>query len=240
MHSDRTVGISGGIDTDEWNPAGDRFIPCTYSVSMLRRRVENKIRLLEISHFPADLPVPLIGLISEFISARELAVTSRAIEKLLAQGNMRFLVVCPDRPDCEAAFSGLEKKYPDNLVLRLGWDETLARLILAGADFRLITAEHDPYGFAAMQAMRYGSVPIVGAVGGLADTVSEFLPGAGSGSGFLYRHFDAEAMLGSVNRALGVFRMKPVFRALMIANMGRDHSWPAVAGEYLRVYRDMS
>ena len=120
--------------------------------------------------------------------------------------------------------------------VRIGFDESLAHLVEGGADMFLMPSRYEPCGLNQMYSLRYGTVPIVRAVGGLADTVRDYGPGVRRATGFVFRDYSSTALLDAIQRALRLFEDRPRWRALQLAGMAEDHSWDRSAAEYVKIY----
>ena len=143
-----------------------------------------------------------------------------------------------DLPSDEARFRSLQARYPEKIGLRIGFDEGLAHRIEAGADMFLMPSRFEPCGLGQLIAMRYGSVPIVRAVGGLADTVQEYDPRTGEGNGFTFTNYDPWELFAAIIRALELYRFEDIWRRLQQRGMAADHSWQASAMRFVEVYRN--
>jgi starch synthase len=130
----------------------------------------------------------------------------------------------------------LAARYPDRIGVRIGFSETLAHLIEGGADIFLMPSHFEPCGLNQLYSLRYGTVPVVRAVGGLADTVTDSAPGARGATGFVFREYTPTALLGTLQRALAAYGDKRRWRALQRAGMKQDHSWHRSAQEYVKIY----
>jgi starch synthase len=235
--ADRLVGILNGIDDAYWNPATDALIPHNYGPSDFGGKRENKARLLEASHLPPDLGVPLIGMIGRLVDQKGLDLFERIADAFLKKNEVRVVVLGSGMPRYEELMSQLAKEHPERFAVRLGFDEPLAHLIEAGSDFFLMPSRYEPCGLNQMYSMRYGSVPIVRATGGLADTVTEFRPGAGTGTGFVFEEYTPEALQGAMDRALAAFGKTRAFKSLVTRIMRLDFSWGKARGEYEQAYQ---
>ena len=131
----------------------------------------------------------------------------------------------------------LAVEYPDRIGAFIGFDERLAHLVEGGADIFLMPSRFEPCGLSQMYSMRYGTVPVVRAVGGLADTVRPYNPRNGQGTGFLFREYEPAAMIGAVRDALDAYRQQRAWRRLQINGMRKDFSWERSAAEYVKVYK---
>ena len=145
---------------------------------------------------------------------------------LLGNGDRRY----------EDLWLGLAARYPDRIATKIGFDEPLAHVIEAGADLFLMPSRFEPCGLNQMYSLRYGTVPVVRAVGGLADTVHNFDPRTGEGTGFSFRDYSAQALLDTLRRALEIYRDRATWQRIQRAGMMRDFSWDASARQYVKVY----
>jgi starch synthase len=225
-------GILNGIDTDVWNPERDPFLPAPFNVENLEGKKAAKAELLRRYGIAADgrtLRRPIVGMISRMIDQKGfdlIAAAASEIPKLdatfvaLGTGDVRY----------EELWRSLAAAHPDRIGARIGFDEGLAHLIEGGADMFLMPSRYEPCGLNQMYSLRYGTVPIVRAVGGLADTVQEGI------TGFVFADYTPAALLETLGRALAGFSNQEAWRALQRTGMQQDHSWDRSAREYVRIY----
>lgn len=234
---DRLYGILNGIDNQELNPATDRHIRVNYEISTLDRRAENKKALQERARLPVNPDVPLIGMISRLADQKGFDLLSQITQPLLAQGIQLVVLGIGDQHYHEM-FQNLAARYPEQVAIFLTFNSELAQWIYAGSDMFLMPSRFEPCGLGQLIAMRYGSVPIVHSVGGLADTVQEYDPRTGQGNGFVFDAYDPWELFAAIVRAIELFRFKEIWRTLQKRGMTADHSWHASAMQYVDVYRD--
>lgn len=234
---DRLYGILNGIDNQEMNPATDRHIRVNYEISTLDRRAENKKALQERARLPVNPDVPLIGMISRLADQKGFDLLSQITQPLLAQGIQLVVLGIGDQHYHEM-FQNLAARYPEQVAIFLTFNSDLAQWIYAGSDMFLMPSRFEPCGLGQLIAMRYGSVPIVHSVGGLADTVQEYDPRTGQGNGFVFDAYDPWELFAAIVRAIELFRFKEIWRTLQKRGMTADHSWHASAMQYVDVYRD--
>lgn len=234
---DRLYGILNGIDNQELNPATDRHIRVNYEISTLDRRAENKKALQERARLPVNPDVPLIGMISRLADQKGFDLLSQITQPLLAQGIQLVVLGIGDQHYHEM-FQNLAARYPEQVAIFLTFNSDLAQWIYAGSDMFLMPSRFEPCGLGQLIAMRYGSVPIVHSVGGLADTVQEYDPRTGQGNGFVFDAYDPWELFAAIVRAIELFRFKEIWRTLQKRGMTADHSWHASAMQYVDVYRD--
>ena len=227
------VGITNGIDTSEWNPSRDRFLPEPFTAEHLEGKRAAKATLLKQYGLPADaasLARPLIGMISRMVHQKGLDLIAAIADDLVAL-DAAFVVLGTGEPRYEAMWRGLAARQPDRIGVSIGFDEPLAHLIEAGADMFLMPSRFEPCGLNQMYSQRYGTLPIVRAVGGLADTVTDGV------DGFSFGPDTPAAFLDAIQRALAAFKDRPQWRGIQARAMARDHSWDRSAREYVRMYK---
>src|SRR5262249_46567035 len=172
---DDLAGILNGIDTKEWDPAGDRFLPKPYDVNDLSGKQAAKLAVLQRYSLPADAAAmerPLIGIVSRMVDQKGFDLIA-AVADDLPKLNASFAVLGTGDPRYQTMWQGLAAAHPDRIGAHVGFDESLAHLIEAGSDIFLMPSRFEPCGLNQMYSMRYGTVPVVHEVGGLADTVQD-------------------------------------------------------------------
>ena len=226
------VGILNGVDTEEWDPARDRFLKTPFTPGNLEGKRAAKIELLKRYGLATDavsLERPLIGMISRMVHQKGLDLIAALTDDLVAL-DAAFVVLGTGEPRYEAMWRGLAERWPDRIGANIGFDEPLAHLIEAGSDLFLMPSRFEPCGLNQMYSQRYGTLPIVRAVGGLADTITD------GEDGFSFVPDTPAALLATIRRALETFRNSPKWRAMQATAMSRDHSWDRSAREYVRMY----
>lgn len=234
---DRLFGILNGIDYQEYNPATDRYIHTPFDVHSLEKRAENKKALQLHAHLPTCANVPLLAMVSRLADQKGFDLLTQIIHPLLSQG-IQFVVLGIGDQHYHEVFQNLAARYPDQVAIFLTFNTELARSIYAGSDMFLMPSRFEPCGQSQMIAMRYGSVPIVRSVGGLADTVPEYNPTTGEGYGFVFNNYDPWELFAAIIRGLTVYRFKDTWRMLQERGMVVDHSWHVSALRYVEVYRN--
>jgi starch synthase len=234
---ERLFGILNGIDYQEINPATDGYIHTRFDAQSLDRRVENKVALQEQMHVPVREDVPLLAMISRLTDQKGFDLLAQIIRPLLAQG-IQFVLLGIGDQHYHEMFQSLAARYPEQVAIFLTFNTELAQRIYAGSDMFLMPSRFEPCGTSQMNAMRYGSVPIVRQVGGLADTVQEYDPSSGAGNGFVFKNYDPWEFFAAVVRAMALYRFKNIWRTLQQRGMEADHSWNASAKRYVEIYRN--
>jgi starch synthase len=233
------VGILNGIDVERWNPAADPFVPARFSVTDLRGKREAKQLLLETMLLHSDsaaLARPVIGLIARLTDQKGMDLIAASAGELMAL-DATWTMLGNGEARYEAFWSALARQYPDRVAAHIGFDERLAHHIEAGADAFLMPSRFEPCGLNQMYSLRYGTVPIVRATGGLEDTVDDYDSATGAGTGFKFRDYTPAALVQAVRRAVDLYSDAAAWKKMQLAGMREDHSWDVSAREYVKVYR---
>ena len=236
---DRYLGILNGIDTREWDPAADARLPARYDAADLSGKRVCKRALLERYGLPMGddaLGRPLIGLVSRLVSQKGIDLVAAASPALLELGASYVFLGTGD-PVHERFLRELAARAPSRVGTAIGFNETLAHLVEAGSDMFLMPSRFEPCGLNQMYSLRYGTPPIVHAVGGLDDTVQPYTPRARRANGFKFREPTPDALVRAVQSAVRLFADRDAWRRLMCQGMSEDHSWRTSALEYVKVYR---
>jgi starch synthase len=232
------VGILNGIDADTWNPATDRFLPEPYGVDTLDAKQASKRALLDAYGLPSDaaaLAQPVVGMVSRMVAQKGHDLISSVASELPHLG-ARFVVLGTGEPAFEAMWRRLAAQFPDRIGVRIGFDEGLSHLIEAGSDLFLMPSRFEPCGLNQMYSLRYGTLPLVRATGGLDDTVENYDPYTGRGTGFKFWEPSGPALIDTLRWALRVYDHPEVWRRLQRAAMAGDFSWARSAAAYVDVY----
>src|SRR5687768_13778914 len=221
------VGILNGIDYDRWDPARDRHLPEPYDVTNLAGKAAAKRALLEQVGLPADAAAmarPVIGLISRLVDQKGFDLLEELAHELPRLDASFVLLGSGDRR-YEDLWLGLAARHPERIAARIGFDEALAHLIEGGADLFLMPSRFEPCGLNQMYSLRYGTVPVVRATGGLYDTVRNFDRASGTGNGFTFGDYSSQALLDTLRWALSLYEEKRLWRRIQVAGMKQDFSW---------------
>jgi starch synthase len=232
---DTLVGILNGIDTDRWNPATDPHLPAHYDERDISGKRKNKAALLARTGLDGDLDRPVIGIVSRLVMQKGVDLVLQAVPRLVQEG---FALVVLGSGDAlfESQFRAVASRRKDAVFYESSFDEPLAHAIQAGSDLFLMPSRYEPCGLSQMIAMRYGTVPVVRRVGGLADTVFDVEDPRGEGNGFIFEPFDLDALLGACMRALRLYREPENWRALMRRGMRAEFSWEEPARQTVKAY----
>ena len=234
-HTDKLVGIVNGIDYDTFNPKTDKTLEKNYDVKTLKNKEENKKAILEYFGLKYNPKRPLIALISRLVEQKGLDLI-RGAENELRNMNADFIFLGSGDKSYEDMFIWLSNNTP-NIRTYVGYRGDLANLIYAGSDFFLMPSKFEPCGLSQLIAMRFGSLPIVRATGGLEDTVTGYP--LDNSNGFKFWGYDSNAMKDAINCALEVYKDKYTFNAMRESAMKADFSWKESAKKYLEMYRSL-
>jgi starch synthase len=235
---DRLVGILNGIDTREWDPSRDPHLPAPFNAEDLFGKSAAKLEVLTRYGLPADaaaLRRPLIGMVSRMVDQKGMDLIA-ALASELPRLEASFAILGTGDPRYQRFWTELAVAHPTRVGVRIGFDESLAHLIEGGADMFMMPSRYEPCGLNQMYSLRYGTVPIVRAVGGLADTVRNYAPGNRDATGFVFTDYTPAALLDALKRALALFEDREAWKALQVAGMAEDHSWDRSAAEYVKIY----
>jgi starch synthase len=242
------VGILNGIDVGEWDPAHDPFLPRPFGPGDLTGKRDAKAAVLGRYGLAADaaaLARPLVGMVSRMVDQKGFDLIAATLEDL-THLDAAFVVLGTGDPRYQDMWRSFAARHPDRIGARIGFDESLAHLIEAGADIFLMPSRFEPCGLNQMYSMRYGTIPVVHGVGGLADTVVDYGPATPKlaegglrtrrATGFVLEDYTPAALLEALNRALTVFADPAGWRTLQTAGMQQDFSWDRSAQEYVKMY----
>ncbi|MCP4684007.1 MAG: glycogen synthase GlgA [bacterium] len=224
-------GILNGVDYTLWSPSRDNQIPKKYGPSNLSGKRTCRVELMNDAGLPIRDRVPLAGLITRLADQKGIDLLTEAADEIFAM-NLQMIVLGTGDEEYHDKLRKLEGKYPDKLKVYLEFNDGLAHRIQAGADIFLMPSRYEPCGLNQMYALKYGTVPVVRKVGGLADTVEDYDPSAARGTGFVFEEYTSEAMLEALSRALEVFAGRRKWGKVMKTGMSRDFSWGRSAREY--------
>jgi starch synthase len=234
---DVVSGILNGADYSAWNPAADAFIVRPYTAGDLGGKAACRSGLLAAFGLPAiKKDPPVIGMVSRLAGQKGLDILVEALGGLFGLG-VRLVILGAGEAKIENDLRAAAGRYPSFFRLRIAFDESLAHKIYAGSDMFLIPSRYEPCGLTQMYSLKYGTVPIVRATGGLDDSIQEFDPAAGAGNGFKFAEAEPSALLGAVRRAVSLYGQPPVWTNLVRNAMACDFSWERAAAEYLGLYR---
>ena len=230
-------GIINGIDYDVWSPEKDKLISYNYSSEDLSGKRKNKELLLKLCNLPLSTrDVPLIGIISRLADQKGFDLLAQIADELLSL-DLQMVILGTGDEKYHRLFKEMKTKYPNKISVNLRFDNPLAHLIEAGSDMFLMPSRYEPCGLNQLYSLKYGTVPIVRKTGGLADTIENYDPRTGEGTGFVFKNYDAAELLDTIKIALGVYKDKNAWVKLMKNGMKRDFSWEMSAKKYVELYQ---
>ncbi|MFH1011604.1 MAG: glycogen synthase GlgA [bacterium] len=229
------AGILNGLDVDIWNPETDVEITAKYGKHTLERKAENKKALCHRAGFAFDESIPLFGIISRLADQKGFDLFAE-IHGALAALSMQLILLGTGEKEYETLFRRMAAKNPKKIHAVIGFDAKLAHWIEAGVDCFLMPSRYEPCGLNQMMSMRYGTVPLVRATGGLADTVVDIDADPEHGTGFTFDDYDAALFLATMRRAIQTYGNKSRWRKMQERGMSQDFSWTASAKKYGELY----
>jgi starch synthase len=230
------TGILNGVDYGEWSPQADKFIAAKFSPQDLSGKAMCKQDLLAAFGIPtADVKLPVIGVVSRFAAQKGFDLIAQIADRL-AREEMIVVALGAGDKTYEEMFLRLNKQFPKKIAVKAAYDNAIAHKIEAGADMFLMPSRYEPCGLNQIYSLKYGTVPIVRATGGLDDTIEPWDARTGKGTGFKFSEYNGESLLLTIKHALSAYRDQTSWQALMRNGMNKDFSWNASAREYGKIY----
>jgi starch synthase len=230
------TGILNGVDYEEWSPQTDKFIAAKFSPQDLSGKAKCKQDLLaSFGISAAETKLPVIGIVSRFAAQKGFDLISQVADRLAREDMIIVALGAGDKP-YEEMFLRLNKQFPNKIAVKVAYDNALAHKIEAGSDMFLMPSRYEPCGLNQIYSLKYGTVPIVRATGGLDDTIEPWDARTGKGTGFKFTEYNGESLLLTIKQALQSYRDQTSWQVLMRNGMNKDFSWNASAREYGRVY----
>ena len=233
--SQSLTGILNGVDYQEWDPQADPLIPCKYSSGNLAPKQQCKRELLAAFGLDPATASPVMGIVSRFAAQKGFDLFSHVADRL-AREEAVFVVLGSGDKEYEDLFRRLNRQYPSKFAVKIAYDNALAHMVEAGSDMFLMPSRYEPCGLNQIYSLRYGTVPVVRATGGLDDTIEQWDPRTGKGTGFKFSDYNPESLLDTIRVALAAYKDRTAWERLMRNGMSRDFSWAASARKYVEVY----
>jgi starch synthase len=234
--ADRLTGILNGVDYSVWSPDRDSLIPMKYSAKNLAgKRVCKEALLDEYQLLKDNLNRPVLGIVSRFADQKGFDLIAQIAVKLLQEDVLLTVIGSGDRR-YEDLFRALASDFPGRVGAKIGYDNKIAHLIEAGADIFVMPSRYEPCGLNQIYSLRYGTVPVVRATGGLDDTIENFDLQLGTGTGFKFQEYTATALLDAILQALHQYSNDGIWKRIQLNGMAKDFSWNKSAAEYARLY----
>lgn len=231
-------GIINGIDVDLLNPLTDPAISANYDSENIEKKKINKKNLQKITGLKINGEKPVFGMVGRLAEQKGIDLLTPILPKLIKR-DIQLIILGTGLVKFEEIAQKMAMDFPENAWVKIGFDIPLAMKIYAGADFFLMPSRFEPCGLGQMVAMRYGTVPIVRATGGLKDTVAEFSPKTGQGTGFRFDNFKADEFLAAIEKSLKVYQNKEAWGSLIKNLMRQDFSWDRSSQEYIKLYQKL-
>lgn len=229
-------GLLNGVDYTVWNPERDSLIPFRYSSKELPLKRENKKSLCKHFGLEYSPEVPIIGIISRLTDQKGFDLIQKIMPELMKE-DVQFVLLGSGDKTYQKFFEGIKKKNKHKVGLHFGFSEDLAHFIEAGSDMYLMPSKYEPCGLNQMYSLRYGTIPIVRATGGLADTITEFKNG--KGNGFVFEKYESAELMKAIRRALKLYKNREEWIKLIRLAMAYDFSWLVSAKKYIELYRSI-
>ena len=233
-------GIVNGLDTELYNPATDRFLTEPFmkydSTNVVERKIDNKAALQRLLDLPVERQTPLVAMVTRLVEPKGLDLVIRILDELLEHEDMQFVLLGVGDRVYEDWFKELAWRHPTKVSSNIYFSDEMAQRIYAGASIFLMPSAYEPCGIGQLIAMRYGTIPVARATGGLVDTIIPYNKSTQEGNGFLFPDYNAHDMMYTLKKALTLFRDFNSWKALMQNAMNTDYSWARSAKEYKALY----
>lgn len=231
------VGILNGADYSEWNPQNDALIPYPYSAKDLSGKELNKQALMKEVGLDYHFDRPLVGMVTRLSYQKGIDLVKEALPDLMSSREFSLVVLGEGETEYEQFFHWAHGSYPGRVSFYQGFNNPLAHRIEAGSDIFLMPSRYEPCGLNQMYSLKYGTMPVVRATGGLADSVQHFDPRTGKGTGVVFHDYDANGLTWAVNTALDLYSNKHAWRQIIFNGMSKDYSWQEQGQIYLERFR---
>lgn len=229
-------GILNGVDETVWNPKTDPLIPANYGTKSLAQKKQCREDLIKTFSLRLNKKTPILCMITRLSQQKGIDLIMEA-KDMLDKQDVALVILGTGSDEYESFFQQWSRDRPDNIATALKFDESLGHRILAGSDMLLMPSLYEPCGLTQMYALKYGTVPIVRAVGGLKDSIQEFSDKTGKGTGFKFKAPQTKIFLKSLQKALSCFNQTQTWKKLMLNGMAKDNSWEFAAKQYSRLYQ---
>ena len=233
-------GILNGVDYAQWDPATDGYLAAHYTANVLTGKQECRADLQHAFGLETVAPAaPILGIVSRFATQKGFDILAGIADELMRR-NVAVVALGSGEPYYENFFREWAARHPGRVSVQIKYDEALAHKVEAGSDIFLMPSRYEPSGLNQMYSLRYGAVPVVRATGGLDDTIEEWNPGQGTGTGFRFYGYAPADFLAAIDRALAAFREKKSWQRLMRNGMVKNYSWTQPARQYAEVYAEVA
>jgi len=234
-NASKLTGILNGVDYTDWNTTKNPHIFKPYSVTRLAGKKINKLALQKQVGLPVDEKIPLFGTISRLAEQKGVDIQLGALEEML-NSNIQFVQLGSGSPEYERGYRDLAARFPNKVAVQFGYDENLSHRIEAGCDFFLMPSRFEPCGLNQMYSLRYGTIPIVRATGGLDDSVIDYNENPRKANGIKFHEYTSRALAKAIRKALAIKQQPGLLRQFRLNGMKADFSWDKTVEEYLKTY----
>ncbi|MEK5397363.1 glycogen synthase GlgA [Paenibacillus sp. FSL K6-2859] len=237
--ADVLSGIVNGIDTKSYNPATDTSLVTRYR-SNLSKKTENKLALQEELGLPVDANIPMVAMVTRLVDSKGLDLLTRVLDELLYNDDIQFVLLGTGDESYERWFREAAWRYPSKLSSQILFNDALSRKIYAASDIFLMPSKFEPCGISQLLALRYGSIPVVRATGGLNDTVQPYNEESGEGNGFTFSNYNAHDMMFTLRRAISLYKQPEHWKKITKNAFAGDYSWNVSAQQYIDIYNEIT
>ena len=239
QRSGSVIGILNGVDYTEWNPASDPLIPAKFHARRMTGKAKCKLALLAELGLEQDANRPLIGIVSRLVGQKGIELIEEVIPYMLERRDFAMAILGNGEQRYEDFFYWLQKRFPNRVCFYRGFNNRLAHWIEAGSDMFLMPSLYEPCGLNQMYSLKYGTLPIVRETGGLADSVELVNPAAETGTGIVFKDYNAQGLSWAVDQALNLYAKPKLWRKIMKNGMAKDYSWERQGEIYIELFRHL-
>jgi starch synthase len=229
------IGILNGVDRDEWRTTNNPHLKHSYSAKDLAGKTRNKLDLQKEAGLPVDKGIPLFGSVTRLVEQKGMDIQLAMLEEMLA-ANLQFVMLGSGDSAYEQAYRDLARRFPSKVAVRIGYDQGFSHRIEAGSDFFLMPSRFEPCGLNQMYSLRYGTIPIVRATGGLDNTVTDIFEDMEKADGIKFHEYTAAALAKGMHKALALYAAPDLLRFYRQNGMAADFSWARTAAKYVEAY----
>lgn len=232
---DKLFGILNGSDYDEWDPKTDKNIAANFTIEDISNKKICRADLLKTMKLSENFSGPIIGMVSRLASQKGIDILIPIIDEIVKSGAC-IIILGAGEAKYHSILYGFQGRYPNNIAVKIAFDNTLAHKIEAGADMFIMPSKYEPCGLNQMYSFKYGTVPIVHATGGLDDTIIDYNEDKLNGNGFKFRVYNAGSFMDAVSRAVNLYHTREEWQLLIKRIMSLDFSWEKSSKEYIKLY----
>jgi starch synthase len=235
LRRNHLFGILNGVDYSEWNTTKNKFLPHPYSVTRMAGKAANKLALQKELGLPEQKDVPLFGTIARLAEQKGVDIQLGALEEMLS-ADIQFVLLGSGSPVFERGYQELVERFPGKVAARFGFNEGLSHRIEAACDFFLMPSQFEPCGLNQMYSLRYGTIPVVRATGGLDDSVIDYTQSPAQANGIKFQEYSARALAKAMRKALAIYAQPELLRLYRRNGMSADFSWEQTVEKFVKIY----